>query len=65
MSFKVKDLAMNVGGGNVDEASTCSTWTRISGGNAGCANSGFLVDGPGGRNLSVLRAQLRRAVTRA
>jgi hypothetical protein len=66
MSFKVKDLAMNVGGGNVDEASTCSTWTRVSGGNSGaCSISAFLVDGPGARNLSVLRAQLRQIVSRA
>jgi hypothetical protein len=66
MSFKVKDLAMNVGGGNVDEASTCSTWTRISGGNSGiCGISAFPVDGPGARNLSALRAQLRQIVSRA
>jgi hypothetical protein len=64
MSFKVKDLAMNVGGLNVDEASTCSTWTRQTGGNSGCAISTFLIDGTGG-NLAVLRARLRQAVSRA
>lgn len=62
MSFKVKDLAMNI----VSEASTCSTWTRISG-NSGnsCTVSAMPVDGTGGRNLSALRAQLRRIVARA
>jgi hypothetical protein len=65
MSFKVKDLAMNVGG-FVDEASTCGTWTRQNGGNSGaCSISAFLIDGTGARNLSVLRAHLRRAVARA
>jgi hypothetical protein len=66
MSFKVKDLAMNVGGLNVDEASTCSTWTRQTGGNSGvCSISLFMADGTGGRNLSVLRARLRQAVALA
>jgi hypothetical protein len=66
MSFKVKDLAMNVGGLNVDEASTCSTWTRVSGGNSGiCGISASPVDGLGTRNLSALRAQLRQVVARA
>jgi hypothetical protein len=67
MSFKVKDLAMNVGG-SIDEASTCSTWTRqTSGGASGasCSISLFLRDGTGGRNLSTLRAQLRQVMTRA
>ena len=64
MSFKVKDLAMNVGGLNVDEASTCSTWTRVNGGFS-CSVSAFAADGSGGRNLSALKAQLRRAVSRA
>jgi hypothetical protein len=64
MSFKVKDLAMNVGG-FVDEASTCSTWTRQQGGNSGgCSISMFLADGAGASNLSVLRARLRQAVAR-
>lgn len=62
MSFKVKDLAMNV----VDEASTCSTWTRLNGGNSGaCSISAVPVDGTGNRNLSALKAQLRRIVARA
>ena len=66
MSFKVKDLAMNVGGLNVDEASTCSTWTRQNGGQSGaCSISLFLADGTGARNLSVLKAQLRQVVSRA
>jgi hypothetical protein len=66
MSFKVKDLAMNVGGLNVDEASTCSTWTRQQSGNSGiCSISVCPVDGSGTRNLSALRAQLRQVVARA
>ena len=65
MSFKVKDLAMNIVGLNVDEASTCSTWTRVTGGNAGCSASAVPVDGTGGRNLSALRTQLRGIVARA
>jgi hypothetical protein len=63
MSFKVKDLAMNVGGLNVDEASTCSTWTRQNGGI--CSISIAPFDGNGSRNLSALRAQLRQVVARA
>lgn len=63
MSFTVKDLAMNVGGLNVDEASTCSTWTRQNGGN--CSISVFPVDGGSRSNLSVLKAQLRQVVSRA
>jgi hypothetical protein len=64
MSFKVKDLAMNVG--YVDGASTCSTWTRVSGasGNS-CTVSNLFVDGAGGRNLAALKSQLRQAVARA
>ena len=64
MSFKVKDLAMNVGGFNVDEASTCSTWTRFQ----TCKDCGIRAspfNGSGNRNLSALRAQLRQVVTRA
>lgn len=64
MSFKVKDLAMNVGGLNVDEASTCSTWTRVNGGFS-CSISAFAAEGAGGRNLSVLKTQLRQVVSRA
>jgi hypothetical protein len=64
MSFKVKDLAMNVGGLNVDEASTCSTWTRIQTGKD-CGISASPFEGLGTRNLSALRAQLRQVVARA
>jgi hypothetical protein len=64
MSFKVKDLAMNVGGFNVDEASTCSTWTRIQTGKD-CGISASPFEGMGNRNLSALRAQLWQVVTRA
>jgi hypothetical protein len=65
MSFKVKDLAMNVGGLNVDEASTCSTWTRVSGNSGACGISASPFEGLGTRNLSALRAQLRQVVARA
>jgi hypothetical protein len=61
MSFKVKDLALNV----VSEASTCSTWTRVSGNSGACAMTAMPMDGRGDRNLSALRAQLRRMVARA
>jgi hypothetical protein len=64
MSFKVKDLAMNVGV-SIEEASTCSTWTRQTSGGASCSISLFLRDGAGGRNLSTLRAQLRQVMARA
>lgn len=63
MSFKVKDLAMNVGGLNADDASTCTTLTRTS----DCLSSAFFREGGKGRssNLSLLKAQLRQAVARA
>ncbi len=62
MNFKVKDLALNV----VSEASTCSTWTRVSGKDGGsCTVSAMPVAGRGDRSLSALRAQLRRAMARA
>lgn len=67
MSFKVKELAMSVGGLNINEASTCSTWTRQQTGVGGsfCTISAVPVAGPGARNLSALRAQLRQAVAQA
>jgi hypothetical protein len=64
MSFKVKDLAMNVGGLNADDTSTCTTLTRTTSGD--CLGSLFFRDGAssGNRNLSLLKAQLRQAVAR-
>ena len=66
MSFKVKDLMVRVGGASYDEASTCTGYTRPTGGS--CADS--LLFGPGRtdgarQNLAVLRAQLRQAVERS
>ncbi|MES1245581.1 MAG: hypothetical protein ABUT39_28505 [Acidobacteriota bacterium] len=64
MSFKVKDLAMNVGAFNVNEASTCSTWTRVSGGNSGICGVSASPFAGGESHLAALRAQLRQAVSR-
>jgi len=65
MSFKVKDLAMNVGDLNDDTLSTCTTLTRTTSGD--CLASLYFGEGARGRsgNLSVLKAQLRQAVARA
>lgn len=61
MTFKVKDLMINVGAPRNAEGFTCTTvtWT------GGCADS--LVDhGQRARHeLSLLKAQLRRAAARA
>lgn len=67
MSFKVKDLMVRVGGpGYDDAASTCTGWTRPTGGS--CIDS--LLFGAGRadgarQDLAVLRAQLRQAVERS
>ena len=66
MSFKVKDLMVRVGGAGYGDASTCTGWTRPTGG-GGCIDS---VSAPGraegGRqDLAILRAQLRKAVARS
>jgi hypothetical protein len=65
MSFKVKDLAMNVGGLNADDTSTCTTLTRPTGDT--CSVSLFFRDGASSRNrnLSLLKSQLRQIVARA
>jgi hypothetical protein len=65
MSFKVKDLSVSL---SIDDGgSTCTTLTKPTGGETGaCIGSLFLQDGAAGRrNLSVLRNQLRNAMTRA
>lgn len=64
MSFKVKDLAMNVSF-NVADASTCSTWTRQQTAISGCGASGSPFDVMGTRPLDALRVQLRQVVSRA
>jgi hypothetical protein len=65
MSFKVKDLSVNLEGSIYDELSTCTTQTKPTG--SPCTISLFDWDnGPASRrhNLSALKAQLRRAVAR-
>ena len=63
MSFKVKDLMISVGPLQ-DQASTCTLITRTTGG-AGCADSLFDHGQRAKHELSLLRAQLRRAAARA
>jgi hypothetical protein len=65
MSFKVKDLMMNVGPlQNGDDASTCTHWTRTTGG-LGCVDSLFDHSQRARHELSLLKAQLRRSAMRA
>ena len=63
MSFKVKDLMVSVGP-LLDGASTCTVWTRTTGG-GGCIDSLFDQAQRGKHELALLKAQLRRATTRA
>ncbi|HVG09390.1 MAG TPA: hypothetical protein VNM67_16920 [Thermoanaerobaculia bacterium] len=65
MSFKVKDLMINVGPLQ-DEAdmSTCTHWTRTTGG-VGCVDSVFDHAQRARHELSLLKAQLRQSATRA
>jgi hypothetical protein len=63
MSFKVKDLMVNVGPLQ-NEASTCTFWTRTSGG-GGCIDSLFDNAQRAKHELSLLKAQLRRSAARA
>lgn len=63
MSFKVKDLMINVGPMQNGDDSTC-TWPSRTGG-AGCADSLFDHARRAKHELSLLKAQLRRAATRA
>jgi hypothetical protein len=64
MSFKVKDLMINVGPLQEEDASTCTNWTRTTGG-AGCVDSFFDNAQRASHQLSLLKAQLRRSATRA
>lgn len=61
MSFKVKDLMISVG--PLQEYSTC-TWPSRTGG-AGCVDSLFDHGQRAKHELSLLKAQLRRAAARA
>lgn len=64
MSFKVKDLMVNVGPLQSEEASTCTYPSRTTGG-AGCVDSLFDNAQRARHELSLLKAQLRRSATRA
>lgn len=63
MSFKVKDLMMSLGIGDlVEGGDTCSGVTKPT----GCVNASiFWQSGAASRNLSVLKGQLRKAMTQA
>lgn len=65
MSFKVKDLMVSLSGPVASagqELDTCSGVTKPT----GCVNASIFVQGgAASRNLSVLRGQLRKAITRA
>lgn len=63
MSFKVKDLMINVGPLQ-DEPYTCTLVTRTTGG-AGCVDSIFDHGQRARHELSLLKAQLRQSATRA
>lgn len=63
MSFKVKDLMANVGPLGSEEASTCTFVTRTTG--AGCVDSLYDHSRRAKHELSLLKAQLRRAAARA
>ena len=63
MSFKVMDLMIQVGPA-LSEDSTCTFVTRTTGG-AGCIDSFFFNGNRAKHELSLLKAQLRRAATRA
>ncbi|MEA2564335.1 MAG: hypothetical protein QOH06_5839 [Acidobacteriota bacterium] len=64
MSFKVKDLMINVGPLQNEDLSTCTHWTRTTGG-AGCIDSLFDNAQRARHELSLLKAQLRQSATRA
>lgn len=63
MSFKVKDLMISVGPLQDAEPSTCTYVTRTTG--AGCIDSIFDHARRAKHELSLLKVQLRQAVTRA
>ncbi len=60
MSFKVNDLAVSLPGTGNDDT-TCTTLTMTGG---ACGASTFLLAG-GQRQLAALKAQLRKAISRA
>ena len=62
MSFKVKDLMVSVGP-LLDGASTCTVWTRTTGG-GGCIDSLFDRAERAQHELALLKAQLRQVATR-
>lgn len=62
MSFKVKDLMVNVAP-SFNEASTCTLITRPTGG--ACIDSVFDHGQRAKHELSLLKAQLRRVAERA
>lgn len=64
MSFKVKDLMINVGPLQQEDASTCTHWTRTTGG-LGCVDSLYDNAQRARHDLSLLKAQLRRSAGRA
>ncbi len=65
MSFKVKDLMVSLSGTSasiLDGGETCTGVTKPT----GCANASiYWQAGAASRNLSVLKGQLRKAMTRA
>jgi hypothetical protein len=65
MSFKVKDLAVNLPGPGFEDDSTCTTMTKPTG--SPCTISLFAMDDGDTRrrSLSALRSQLHRAMARA
>ena len=66
MSFKVKDLMIQVGPlQNEDGASTCPFLSRTTGGGGGCIDSIFDHGQRAKHELALLKVQLRRAATRA
>ena len=65
MSFKVKDLMINVGPLQNEDYSTCTYWTRTTGGAGGCIDSVFDHAQRARHELSLLKAQLRHSATRA
>ena len=64
MSFKVMDLMISVGPLQSEDVYTCTLVTRPTGG-IGCVDTLFDHAQRASRELSLLKAQLRRSATRA
>lgn len=62
MSFKVKDLSINL---SVEDASTCTTLTKPTGGETFAGGGWFVRQESARRTLAVLKTQLRHAMTRS